>query len=257
MLRESGLEPTGTHYFYLVRALLAGQDVVSAIEALQEMESLGVSCFTYADSAGQGVASFDFDRYQSIKSMLAESIAGPRHGVGKFKEEGKTAGGKQQLEALYFALVEQVRASKSAAAEAGVESTATAARTSPPRVVLDALIESAGYLGLVNKSFSMFQECSSLFSVAPDINTYNALLAATSARNSGTMTAVFSVFQDIEASCFPLPGVRGSRGQDHSFSILIEALVARKEFRILDQVSVYLWSSALLVLPLLASERVI
>jgi hypothetical protein len=238
MLRESGLEPTGTHYYYLVRALLAGQDVVSAIEALQEMESLGVSCFTYADIGG-----FDYDKYQSIKGMLVENIAGPRHGQGKFREEGRTAGGKQQLESLYFALVEQVRASKTAAAEAGeagVEgaalAAATAARTSPPRVVLDALIESAGYLGLVNKSFSMFQECASLFNVAPDINTYNALLAATSARNSGTMMAVFSVFQDIEATCFPQPGVRGSRGQDHSFSILLEALVARKEFRILDQV---------------------
>jgi hypothetical protein len=243
MLRESGLEPTGTHYYYLVRALLAGQDVVSAIEALQEMESLGVSCFSYADSTASGVARFDYDKYQSIKSMLVESIAGPRHGQGKFREEGRTAGGKQQLESLYFALVEQVRASKGAAAEAGeasAESAAVAggaARTSPPRVVLDALIESAGYLGLVNKSFSMFQECASLFNVTPDINTYNALLAATSARNSGTMTAVFSVFQDIEATCFPLPGVRGSRGQDHAFSILLEALVARKEFRILDQVS--------------------
>lgn len=231
MLRESGLEPTPSQYFKLVRALLMGGDLVSGTEALQEMERVGASCFVTRQGAADGETlvgaasgrpqpAFDHRAYLSVKSMLVENICG----TGERPSSSSYVPSKQQLDALYFGLVEQVRG--------GPEEAPVAV----PRVVLDALIQSAGRVGQLDRAFRIFQETSSIFGVTPDLTTYNALLAACAARVVVPMATVFQVFQDIETTFLAQPEWKGSAAADYSFSILLDAMFARKEFRLLSKV---------------------
>lgn len=234
MLRDSGFEPEGKHYYFLLRALLVGRDLVSATELLQEMEHLGASCFTGA--SGQ----FDADRYASIKGLLVDNITYAKRNTSWKQQDIRLRTNSESLkrmDTLYFALVEQMRNSHNSAEDA-------AAPARVPRVVLDALVESAGRMGLTDKAFTIFQEYSSLFNTEPDINSYNALLSVCAGKNSLGINSVLTVFQDVETTCFGAPGAAESRAVDQAFSALLEAIVNRRQFQLLDQVRID-WCSSL------------
>jgi pentatricopeptide repeat protein len=233
MLREASLEPTPTQYYLLIRALLQGGDLVSGTEALQEMERAGASCFVNPPRAAAGdktavlvgpalkreLPAFDHRTYLSVKAMLVTSICAVDE-LGSFEPS------KQQLDALYFGLVEQVRAAERDGSTP----------VPVPRVVLDALIHSAGKAGQLDRAFRIFQEATTIFKVEPDLTTYNALLAACSARVVVPMATVFQVFQDIEATFLTQPEWKGTEAAEYTFSILLEAMYARKEYRLLTKV---------------------
>lgn len=70
-----------------------------------------------------------------------------------------------------------------------------------PRIVLDALVEASGNLGMADRAFAIFQDYHSLFDVTPDIHSYNSLLTACAKQRKVNMNAIFTVFQELEASC--------------------------------------------------------
>jgi hypothetical protein len=65
------------------------------------------------------------------------------------------------IDNVYFALVDLVRGNYKV-----------------PRIMLNSIIMSSGYLGLYDRAFGTFSEMESLFAITPDVHTYNALLWA-------------------------------------------------------------------------------
>jgi hypothetical protein len=117
---------------------------------------------------------------------------------------------KRRLDRIYYALVEQASQNKvnnsnsnssssssnsnndknyidiniaspsSSAAAAAPTTVNNINRNVIPRIVLDALVESAGLLGMTDRAFATFQEYRTLFHLIPDIHAYNSLLAGVS-----------------------------------------------------------------------------
>eukprot|EP00428_Durinskia_dybowskii_P074795 CAMPEP_0170397644 /NCGR_PEP_ID=MMETSP0117_2-20130122/22984_1 /TAXON_ID=400756 /ORGANISM="Durinskia baltica, Strain CSIRO CS-38" /LENGTH=743 /DNA_ID=CAMNT_0010654159 /DNA_START=14 /DNA_END=2245 /DNA_ORIENTATION=- len=272
MIKETGLEPTNLNYYCLLRVLLTKGDVVSATEVLQEMENQGVDCFSIGEQAvtrplnglpeKYAVREGDFDhgRYLAIKDLIVTAMAGPK---GPAVPGSTSMESAHRIDSLYFALVEQVRAARSAASESNTDTNTGSCNSSNssnssdgggleptrsatvPVVLLNALIESAGRLGNSNRAFTIFQECPTLFGINPNIHTYNSLLAAC-AESKTKLTALLNVFQEIEATCLQQQDV-GYKAGVHSFGLLIQGSIARKEMTFLGQVMEHMLSTGYMV----------
>lgn len=114
-----------------------------------------------------------------------------------------TSTAKRRLDNIYYALVEQASQKKVNnnnsssnsnndknyidSNNASSSSTAVAPTTVNnihrnviPRIVLDALVEASGLLGMTDRAFATFQEYRTLFHLIPDIHAYNSLLTGVS-----------------------------------------------------------------------------
>jgi len=105
---------------------------------------------------------------------------------------------KRRLDNIYYALIEQASQKKDDKNNSSsnsnndrnyIDSTIASSSSSTansinrniiPRIVLDALIEAAGQLGMTDRAFATFQEYRTLFHRIPDIHTYNSLLTGVS-----------------------------------------------------------------------------
>jgi pentatricopeptide repeat protein len=142
-------------------------------------------------------------------------------------EEGRT-----MLDGLYFALVENVRT----ATEAHVASQQQGeADPAVPRLLLDAIVEATGKLQLSERAFSVFQEYTPVFRVTPDVNSYNALLSSCAQQRKVVISAIFAIFQEMEAN--------NIEANEESFSILLQAITTCKEFDIYEQVRSLLYTN--------------
>lgn len=258
MLRDAGFEPTVSNYAALVRALLLSKDIISATEVLQEMERVGVA-FTHTVEGPHGPRTeFNVGQYSTIKALLVDALTGS-HLDAEGDRDKQFFMGKQLIDTLYTALVEQVRSARSAEASEGGDAAAAPQVMLAPRIVLDALVEASGRLGMADRAFAIFQDYNNLFDVTPDIHSYNSLLSACAVQRKVNMNAIFTVFQELEASCPPsryeevvqaTAGAEGdgegeaaaavptSKANGQSFTILMEAMTACRELRVFEQVRI-------------------
>jgi len=144
------------------------------------------------------------------------------------------------LDGLYYALVENARAASTEHAAGG------SAPPPVPRIILDALVEAAGALNLPERAFAVFQEYEPLFKVAPDVSSYNALLAACAAQRQINISVIFSIFQEMEGKVAP---------NRESFDILLYAMGVCKSFDIYEQVSDYFMLFACFLYLMLAHSK--
>jgi len=267
MLKSSGCELTGGHYACLVRSLMLSSDIISTVEALQEMEIYGIQfteTVTTTDAEGNPieVRQFWHKQYSSFKNKLVSIIVGP---PSPFLFDHA----KRRLDNIYYALVEQASQNKDDKNNSSsnsnndrnyIDSTIASSSSSTansinrniiPRIVLDALIEAAGQLGMTDRAFATFQEYRTLFHRIPDIHTYNSLLTGVSFCRVTTldpMRTLLSIFQDIEETeavkeSDPQSDVVVCKPDGKSFSILLEAMVRHDDFKVLDQVFEYMQAS--------------
>ena len=141
MLRDANFEPTSSDYSCLLHALLLNKDLASVTEVLQEMARLGV---TFTNNAAK--TEFHARQYSQFRSLLVDAIAGDRQDRW-VRSESQLEEGRAVLDALYFALVEQVR-SASIERAANKQSEGDSFTPPVPRLILDAVVEAAGVLNL-------------------------------------------------------------------------------------------------------------
>jgi hypothetical protein len=175
------------------------------------------------------VRRFNYGQYASTKQLLVHALLGTSHGIHGYQ----SVEARRRLDSLYFALVEMVRGARKASAEPAVS-----------RVVLDAIVEASGRMGMVDRAFATFQEYETMFNVQADIHSYNSLLTACLAMHRVDLNAMLAVFQDIETNCVVLdylnnesviPGARDQANQQ-SYSILFQAMIACDDLRLAPQV---------------------
>lgn len=239
MLRDANFEPTSSDYCCLLRALLLSKDLASVTEVLQEMARQGVT-FTNTLTAANSSSSVEFHarQYAQLRSLLVDAIAGNKQ-ERWVRTDGQLEEGRAMLDGLYHALVEQVR---SASAERSVGAHPDGEHIVPPvpRLILDAVVESAGVVNLPDRAFAVFQEYQSLFLTKPDVHSYNALLAACAAQRKLNISAIFAIFQEMEAS------PEGIKPNEESFTILLHAMCVCKSFDIFEQVMEHMLSHRVL-----------
>lgn len=231
MLRDANFVATTSDYACLLRALLLCKDLASVTEVLQEMARQGI-VFTHevTDELGNTTTEFHTRQFIQFRSLLVDSIAGTRE-ERWHRSESDLEQGRAMLDGLYYALVENARAASTEHAAGG------AVPPPVPRIILDALVEAAGALNLPERAFAVFQEYESLFKVAPDVSSYNALLAACAAQRQINISVIFSIFQEMEGKIAP---------NRESFDILLYAMGVCKSFDIYEQVSALLTVPSLL-----------
>lgn len=201
MLASSGHDASKHNYFCLVKALLKSEDLISAIEALQEMEKRGYVLHT--DKMGV------YSEYQSLKSLL----------VHAFQNPPKSLNASTYLDQIYYALVDQVKKGGQRV----------------PRIVLDSIVEASGKLDLMDRAFATFQEYSEVFQIEPNVDSYNALLTSVAVSKSCRMEQLLSIFQDLETIKNDLDS--NSTGPNSaSFTILLDGMIKLKDWRVLDDV---------------------
>jgi hypothetical protein len=214
MIARNGYHASRSNYFSLIMSLLKSGDIISAIEAIQDMEGRGIILRNQAlsvDLSGE-------QQYLTLKKLLVQSIIGSASDTTAVPSESK----KQQLDELYFALVDQVREGHQVI----------------PRTVLDAVIEAYGYFGLRDRAFATLEEYKSIFQLEPDIYTYNSLmLSCVASNNKASLNEILSIFQDLDnlaqnnanSQHLFLPNMR-------SYNILLEAAINRREFGLIGEV---------------------
>lgn len=200
MLASSGHDASKHNYFCLVKALLKSDDLISAIEALQEMEKRGYVLHT--DKKGV------YSEYQSLKTLLVHLF--------QSSPADQSMSASTYLDQMYYALVDQVK-------KGGQK---------VPRIVLDSIVEAAGKLDLIDRAFATFQEYRDVFQVEPNIDSYNSLLSSVASSKSCKMEQLLSIFQDLE-------NVKDGNSigpNSASFTILLDAMIKLKDWRVLDDV---------------------
>jgi pentatricopeptide repeat protein len=182
MLTSHSFPVTVDHYVSLVRALLLGRDLTSAIEALQEMQRVHPT-----ETSGG-------NRYlRSIRDLLACRL-----------------GNTQELDNLYYALVDQVRS-----------------EIAVPRVVLDAMLVALGRQNQLDRVFASFQEYRVLFQVSPGQESYNALLQACASASQSSSRQLLAVMQSMDSA-------EGIAPDAESYSILLEHVLTKRDDALLD-----------------------
>ncbi len=168
-MSKAGYELNGEHFASLVRTCLLAGDVVSAVEALQQMQQLGLA-FTHELTTPAGeveaVVPNDFQE-ESLRRLMVTALS----------SSGNTAA----LDELYYALVDQAKSGGSV-----------------PRLALDAIVEAAGRLDLTDRAFATFNEYSSVFGLAHDIHSFNALLASSACARHVNMHTLLTILQQID-----------------------------------------------------------
>ena len=158
-MAKNGYNPTKVNYLSLITALLKSNDIISAIEALQEV--------------GARQMSWSPEEYQSIQKSLVNNLT-----MGKDSKTDKQA----QLDNLYVALVDQkVKGDQEV-----------------PTVVLDAIMEAAGQLDYPQRAVSTFNELVDVFQVTLDAELYNSLLKAMSFSEQTNTDLLLSIMQNME-----------------------------------------------------------
>ena len=117
----------------------------------------------------------------------------------------------RSLNELYFSLVDLVRSTN------GV-----------PIFIVNSIIIAYGKIFKPDQAFATFQECKTLFGMAPDILTYNALLLAVSFNHNIETSTVLQIFEDMENN--------NVKADDTSFSLLIDNMIENNNFDSLDAI---------------------
>jgi len=229
MLATSGHDASKHNYFCLVKALLKSDDLISAIEALQEMEKRGYKIQSSKFGA--------FSEYQALKTLLINSFLKPP------KDSKMDA--NAYLDQMYYALVDQVK-------KGGQK---------VPRIVLDSIVEVSGRLDLIDRAFATFQEYIDVFQIQPDVDSYNSLLASVAASKSCRMEQLLSIFQGLE-SIKDGSSDKNSGPNSQSFTILLDAMIKLRDWRVFEDVldhmsalSIYPDSRVLRVSALILARR--
>lgn len=181
-----------------MRACLLDNDIISAVEALEEMQFLWTSNHSMNEGYNQQLV-----QYESIKDLMAAVLV----------QQQNTA----MIDELYFALVDQVRRGQNV-----------------PRIALDAIVEAAGRMDLFDRAFATFQEYGPIFRIQPDIHSHNSLLSSCVSGTRVNMHTLLAIFQDIENTVRS----DGTAVQPNStsYSLLLEAMVDTDDFRVFDDV---------------------
>jgi pentatricopeptide repeat protein len=221
--KEAGHSPCSSDYFCVIRAhLVKNHDYISAIEVLQAMEQTNVVDASDAELQETAISSelqetaisrvgvqFNTRQYESIKNMIISSLT--------------ANGSADNLDQLYFAMVDQVRNGHVV-----------------PRIALDAIVESSGRLDITDRAFATFQEYKGLFNIQPDIHSYNSLLASCAYARNINMHTLLSVFQDLDIDA---ANGLNCKPNSTSFTLLIEAMVDSNDFRVFDAVFAHMMDS--------------
>lgn len=185
------------NYISLVQALIREEDLVSVVEALQEL---------YATTP-QAELQANQQLLSHIKELLSNFLQQRR------KNEDKL----HKLDQFYYYLVDH--SSKS---------------THPvPIILLDAVIETCGKMGMMDRAFATLEEYQSYFKVKPTIESYNSMLHACLHSPTNTLQQMLSIFQDLESKSKTDPALSPNA---LSFQYLIKAVHGVKEYNILDQI---------------------
>ncbi len=193
MLAKEDIACSSSNFANLIRSCLLSGDVISAVEALQQMDVLGMQFTHVVSEAVGGQQHRDKHQQQHHQQQLVAQV--PKEVRNESQYESiralmvsalTSSEGKAALDELYYALV--------SVAESG---------GAVPRLALDAIVEATGRLDLNDRSFATFEEYEPVFGVRPDIHSFNALLASCACARSVNMDTLLSIFQQIETS--PLP----------------------------------------------------
>lgn len=284
MLHQAGYEVTPANYAALVRALLLNKDAISAVEVLLEMESTGqqfMKSIYNKNTKQYSSKEFDVGQYASIKSLLVRAICDENpssenknkldllydallaqqtqhhNHSGDTNKAATTVSSSSSSSSSISSSPSSsmtVDSSGSTAAVSAISSSTSgmmgAVTFKIPRIVLDALVESAGRLNMLDRAFAIFQDYPTVFRVSPDIHSYNSLLAACALNCRGNVQTLLTVLNQMEAtnSTSENSNTTGSAAADTvatiacqpndiSYTILIEAMLECNEYRIFDQVN--------------------
>lgn len=161
MFAKNGYHLSKSNYLSLIRALLKSDDLISAVEALQELESNGIQ--------------MTLEEYRSMKQAIVTNLTVPTQQTKAQKNN--------RLDDLYYALVDQK--------ETGGQIV--------PIVVLDAILESAGKLESVDRAFATFQDYQKIFQIHPTTETYNSLLLSASWHREIQASSLLSILQAMDS----------------------------------------------------------
>ena len=225
LLTKTSITPDRMDYYNLVRALLRSNDIVSAVEALQDMEARNVSfipsykeTFSNWPTAGSALLSSNaFDLHETVKNELRDIFAKtssvradrPSEGSDAQVGESKSAGdsGKSNGEPLsreelaidskrryellqdfYYALIDQVQKGQPV-----------------PRIVVDVILEAMGTFEVLDgaqraqhmaRLRSIFDEYPTVFKLQHDITSFIALIRASSCH--ANFPEMLTLFQQLE-----------------------------------------------------------
>jgi Pentatricopeptide repeat domain len=207
LLVKAGYPVTAAHHAALIRSKLTDEDYVGACSSAAEAEAAGIDLF----SSPEG-------------SHMAQS-----HGESLAWYFGdRLARSVSTLDQVYFSLVDVLRADGQAA-----------------KLCLDSVVLGAGKRGTVDRAFATFQEYQTLFSVRPDVVSYNALLCAAAHTRAPTVQTFLKIFERMESDNVTPDGT--------SFSYLFETMVETSDFKDLDAVIGHM--KALQIVPSARSVR--
>jgi hypothetical protein len=161
MLAQNGYHLSKNNYLSVIRASLKSDDLIGAIEILQDFENSG--------------GSMTVEEYRSLKHAIVGNLTVPTQ---QTKAQKNT-----RLDDLYYALVDQKQSGGQVV----------------PMVVLDAILESAGKLESVDRAFATFQDYQKVFEIQPTTETYNSLLISASWHRDTNSNPLLSIFQDMDA----------------------------------------------------------
>lgn len=218
LLTSTSITPDRMDYYHLLLALLRSNDIVSAVEALQDMEARNVSFIpsyreTPANRPSNGEArasgtSNAFDLHEKVKNELRE-ILSKLVGSGKVARAAESTKGTPKLgnstpstsvseasinnrrhdkvKDFYHALVGQVQTGQPV-----------------PRIVVDTTLEAYGQCKMHDMSSakhlkrlrSMFDEYPTVFKLQHDITSYVALINA--ARHHASFPEMLTLFQQLD-----------------------------------------------------------
>lgn len=192
---------------------MKSDDLISAIEALQEFDSSGIQMTT--------------EEYRSLKQAIVTNLTVPTQ-ITKAQKNTR-------LDDLYYALVDQKQTGGHVV----------------PMVVLDAILESAGKLESVDRAFATFKDYQQVFQIQPTTETYNSLLLSATWQRDMNVNTLLSILQDMDSKA-ESEGINCAPNS-LSYSILIEALIAKREKAILGNVVAHM--DSLSILPMGRASR--
>lgn len=209
MMQKFKYAPSAANYFNAIRSCLLKKDWIQATEILQQIHMQNYAETSAESSAGDSSPkvklAFTAQQIESLKDLFCEIFI-------EYEDS-------KELDAVYFAMVDQVRSGRVV-----------------PTIVLDAIVEGFGKIDQTNRAFSTFQEYDALFHVKPDIHSYNSLLTSVASSQHINMQTMLSIFQDFDADPNNPSAVK-CQPNSKSFSILYEAMADCGDLRVFDAVT--------------------
>jgi hypothetical protein len=155
---KNGYSVSKNNYLSLILALLKSDDLISAIETLQEVEARDVVLGS--------------EETRTLKDALVENLT---TGPGTMEDQ------KMRLENLYLALVDQKYKGDQVV----------------PVIVLYALIEATAKLRQMTLCRNIFDDLTTVFQLAPSVDAYNSLLFAVSLGEKVTTGKLLVIVEDM------------------------------------------------------------